>query len=66
VEDLGSLIAELAGRPLDVRILPRRTGEIRDSLGLPDLADSVLGTPGRVNLRFGLSQVLAWMAGPAA
>jgi UDP-glucose 4-epimerase len=66
VEDLASLIAELADRPIDVRILPRRSGEIKDSLGLPDLADSVLGTPGRVKLRFGLSQVLAWMAGPAA
>jgi UDP-glucose 4-epimerase len=66
VKDLASLIADLADQPLDVRTLACRSGEIRDSLGLPDLADSVLGMPGRIELRIGLRQLLAGMAEPAA
>jgi UDP-glucose 4-epimerase len=63
VEALAQLIAELAAKPLDARMQPPRYGEIRHSLGVPTLSDSVLGTRERVPLRTGLGTVLAWMAG---
>lgn len=63
VEALAGLIAELAGKNRNVREQPPRNGEIRHSLGVPTLADTVLGIPGRVALRTGLGNVLAWMAG---
>jgi UDP-glucose 4-epimerase len=61
VAELAQLIAELAGRTLNVWTLPPRAGEIRHSLGTPILANAVLGIPGRVPLRAGLDKVLAWM-----
>ena len=64
VEALARLIADLAGRPLDARGMPPRAGEIRHSLGVPDLANRVLGLPERVRLRDGLGKVLAWMREP--
>ena len=63
VEALAGLIAELAGKNLNAQTQPSRNGEIRHSLGVPALADTVLGIPGRVPLRTGLGNVLAWMAG---
>jgi UDP-glucose 4-epimerase len=65
VEALGRLIADLAGRNLNAEVKPARSGEIRHSLGVAALADSVLGLSGRVPLRTGLGEVLAWMAGSA-
>jgi UDP-glucose 4-epimerase len=65
VESLARLIGELAGKNLNVRTEPPRTGEIRHSLGVPSHADRALGIDGRVPLRTGLSDVLAWMAGQA-
>jgi UDP-glucose 4-epimerase len=62
VAELAGLIAELAGKNLNVRTEPPRAGEIRHSLGLPSLANRVLGLEGRVALRAGLREVLAWMA----
>jgi UDP-glucose 4-epimerase len=61
VEALAALIADLAGQTLDANTRPPRAGEIRHSLGVPDLADRVLGLKGRVKLRDGLGRVLAWM-----
>jgi UDP-glucose 4-epimerase len=61
VESLARLIAGLAGKTLDARTQPSRTGEIRHSLGVPARADAVLALPGRVPLRTGLDKVLAWM-----
>jgi UDP-glucose 4-epimerase len=61
VQALAALIADLAGQPLDAQTRPPRAGEIRHSLGVPDLADSVLGPKNRVKLRDGLGKVLAWM-----
>jgi UDP-glucose 4-epimerase len=66
VEALARMIAELAGRNLNAQTQPPRSGEIRHSLGVPSLADRVLGTKGRVPLRTGLGAVLAWMAESAA
>ena len=66
VEALAHLIAELAGTPLNVRTMPPRTGEIRHSLGVPDLSDRVLDLPPKVPLRVGLAEVLAWMAASAS
>lgn len=65
VQALAHLIAELAGKPLDARTQPPRAGEIRHSLGVPTLADSVLGLPARVPLRTGLAKVLEWITGSA-
>jgi UDP-glucose 4-epimerase len=62
VAELAGLIAELAGKNLNVRTEPPRTGEIRHSLGVPSLANHALGIDGRVVLRDGLREVLAWMA----
>ena len=66
VEALARLIADLAGKNLRAETKPPRAGEIRHSLGVPALADSVLGLSGRVPLRTGLGKVLAWMTGSAA
>lgn len=63
VADLAQLIAELAEKPLDARTQPPRSGEIRHSLGIPALANTVLGLPDRVELRTGLRAVLDWMTG---
>jgi UDP-glucose 4-epimerase len=65
VAALGRLIADLAGRTLDAETRPPRAGEIRHSIGVGTLADRVLGLGGRVPLRTGLGDVLAWMAGSA-
>jgi UDP-glucose 4-epimerase len=65
VEALARLVGELAGRNVNARSEPPRSGEIRHSLGVPGLADRVLGLSGRVPLRTGLGDVLAWMAGSA-
>jgi UDP-glucose 4-epimerase len=61
VQALAALIADLAGKKLDAHTRPPRAGEIRHSLGVPDLADTVLGLTDRVKLRDGLGKVLAWM-----
>jgi UDP-glucose 4-epimerase len=61
VQALAALIAELAGKPLGIRNEPPRAGEIRHSLGVPNLANTVLGLPDRVELRTGLAKVLEWM-----
>ena len=66
IEALARLIADLAGKNLNAQAQPPRAGEIRHSLGVPTLADTVLGLPGRVPLRVGLGKVLAWMTGSAA
>jgi UDP-glucose 4-epimerase len=61
VEALAKVVAQLAGKDLEVQMRPPRAGEIRHSLGVPTLANSVLGIEGRVPLRAGLSQVVAWL-----
>lgn len=61
VEALAELIADLAGKTVDIRNETARAGEIRHSLGAPTLADRVLGLSARVPLRAGLGKVLAWM-----
>jgi UDP-glucose 4-epimerase len=65
VAGLGRLIADLADRTLDAHTRPPRAGEIRCSLGVSLLADSVLGLSGRVPLRTGLADVMAWTPGSA-
>lgn len=62
VLELAQVIADLAGRRLDLRHQPPRLGEIRHSLGDPRNARSALGLPDPVNLRDGLGKVLEWMA----
>lgn len=66
VENLARLIADLAGKNLNAVTRPSRSGEIRHSLGVPALAGNVLGVSTWVPLRTGLTEVLAWMAGPVA
>ncbi|HEY0185527.1 MAG TPA: NAD-dependent epimerase/dehydratase family protein [Rhodopila sp.] len=65
IQALGQMVAGLAGKSLSALIQPPRAGEIRHSLGVPDLANSVFGLSERVPLRSGLAAVLAWMTGPA-
>ena len=65
VDALARQIADLAGTALEVRHEPPRMGEIRHSFGVPALADRVLGLSGRITLRTGLAEVLAWMSGSA-
>lgn len=65
VRDLSQVIAELAGKPLDVRMQPPRAGEIRHSVGVPDHADLALGIADRVPLRDGLARVLDWLSNKA-
>src|ERR1700733_14251081 len=59
---LARLIAEICGKPLQVRGQPPRAGEIRHSLGRHELADATLGLPAPILLRDGLIKVLAWLA----
>jgi UDP-glucose 4-epimerase len=61
VEALAQLVANLSGKNLNAETRPARAGEIRHSLGVPDLADRVLGLQGRVPLRSGLTEVLTWL-----
>jgi UDP-glucose 4-epimerase len=65
VEALARLIADLSHRTPEVRTQAPRAGEIRHSLGVPDLADAMLGLSGRIPLQDGLGQVLKWMTGAA-
>jgi UDP-glucose 4-epimerase len=58
---LAQLIVGLCGRAPEIRREPPRAGEIRHSLGVPDLADAALGLPARMALRDGLATVLAWL-----
>jgi UDP-glucose 4-epimerase len=61
VEALARLVAELSGKNLNAETRPPRAGEIRHSLGVPDLADRVLGLDGHIPLRSGLNEVLTWL-----
>ena len=63
VEALARVIAQLAGKDLDVQMQPPRAGEIRHSLGVPTRGSSALSIEGRVPLHAGLSEVLAWLTG---
>lgn len=62
VEALAHAIAELSGQPLSIRTQPPRAGEIRHSVGLPNLSASSLGLSPATPLRTGLRQVLDWLA----
>ena len=62
VLDLAKLVAALSKTALEPRFAEPRTGEIRDSLGEPSRARSVLGLGEPTPLRDGLTQVLDWMA----
>jgi UDP-glucose 4-epimerase len=66
VEALARLIADLSGKNLCIREEPPRVGEIRHSLGVPALADRILGLSGRTPLCAGLRKVLTWMTGSVA
>jgi UDP-glucose 4-epimerase len=60
---LARSIADLCGVPLQTRLRPARSGEIRHSLGSRARARALLGLPDPVGLREGLTEVLAWSAG---
>jgi UDP-glucose 4-epimerase len=60
---LAQMIAELAGRRLDVQHRPPRSGDIRHSTGSPDLSRTTLSLPEPVTLRVGLRKVLDWLDG---
>ena len=62
VLDLAHLVAGLSATSLVPRFGEPRSGEIRDSLGDPSRARTVLGLAEPTPLRDGLTQVLDWMA----
>ena len=64
VLDLARMIAELAGKRLDVQHQPPRLGEIRHSIGAPEPARAALGLGQPVKLRAGLRKVLDWLEQP--
>lgn len=63
VLELAHAIATLSGHTATIRHAPPRAGEIRESIGLPDLAREQLGLGRPVALRDGLRRVLDWLDG---
>jgi UDP-glucose 4-epimerase len=61
VRALAQTIADLAGKPLDMRHVAPRAGEIRHSTGSRALSRVTLALPEPVPLRTGLKQVLDWL-----
>ena len=64
VTELAHTIATLTGVPADIRHAPSRAGEIRHSVGSPDLARQALGLARPVALADGLSLVLDRLGPP--
>lgn len=62
VLELARIIADAAGKPLDARHKPSRTGEIRRSMGSRELSQVALSLPSPVSLRAGIAKVLDWLA----
>jgi len=56
VLDLAAAIAEIAGRPFEVRYHPPRAGDIRASIGDPRLAAEALGFTAHTMIKDGLRQ----------
>jgi len=61
VLDLAHTIAELAGRQPEIRFMPPRIGEVRHSVGSPDVARAGLALSDPTPLRTGLARTLAWL-----
>jgi UDP-glucose 4-epimerase len=64
VIDLAQTIAALVGVPAEIRHAAPRAGEIRHSVGSPDLARQTLGLAPPAALRDGLRLVLDWLGSP--
>ncbi len=64
VTELAHTIAALIGRPPELRHAPPRAGEIRHSVGDPELSRCALGLAPTVALRDGLARVLDWLGSP--
>jgi UDP-glucose 4-epimerase len=64
ITELAHTIAELVGTPAEIHHAPPRTGEIRHSVGAPDLSRRTLGLAPPVALRDGLRRVLDWLGPP--
>jgi UDP-glucose 4-epimerase len=62
VLELAEMVAELCGRPLELRHAAPRAAEIRHSLGKAALARQELGLQPQTSLRDGLAETLAWLA----
>jgi UDP-glucose 4-epimerase len=58
VLELASLVAALQAKPLSIRYVSARTGDVRTSLGNPSLAVTRLGFTARTRLRDGLRQMM--------
>ncbi|HUB49271.1 MAG TPA: NAD-dependent epimerase/dehydratase family protein [Acetobacteraceae bacterium] len=61
VLDLARTVTDLAGTTAEIRHRPPRPGDIRHSVGVPDLARTTLGLGPPVPLRDGLRKVLDWL-----
>jgi len=65
--DLVAMAEDVSGRPIKVRHLPERAGDVRDSQASLDRARSVLGYEPRVSLREGMERLWLWCsANPSA
>jgi UDP-glucose 4-epimerase len=61
VLELAELVAELCGTEAKFVAMEARRGEIRDSVGSPQLARQILGVAATVSLRQGLAETLGWL-----
>ena len=61
VIEIAAEIAALCGIPLQTRVRPPRSGEVRHSVGSRAKARTVLDLPDPVGLREGLAETLAWL-----
>jgi len=61
VLELAGLVAELCGTEAKFVAMEARRGEIRDSVGSPQLARQILGVAATVSLRQGLAETLGWL-----
>jgi UDP-glucose 4-epimerase len=64
ISELAHTIAALVGVPAEIHHAPPRAGEIRHSIGAPDLARQELGLAPPAALRDGLRRVLDWLGSP--
>jgi UDP-glucose 4-epimerase len=56
--ELARVIGEVLGADLELRHLPARVGDIKDSIGNPKLIEKELGVKCEVNLKEGLKKLL--------
>jgi UDP-glucose 4-epimerase len=66
LNEVVAALSELLGRPLDVRYLPPRVGDIRHSQACPATLHALFPDVSAVPLQAGLRQTLSWMQSQSA